>query len=606
MQRSNDYTRTMKQYICYYFLFSILFLSACSEDDPEEMIDPSQKIVEVLEASGDFELLLEIIRSDGFETTLGNERTSFTLFAPTDGAVNAYLQANGFTGVLEIDPVQRSNILRYLTVPENIVPRSLLPDSDLVTLLGETLNIQFMNNRWSVNGVSFIPSRSKSAVNGTIYSLEGFLELPEPPIAEQPTTVKDWLQENEAYSWLARSLDRTELLTALGDTSQRFTLFAFNDAQINRFYVRRGWELSNIPAYMFKNFSRYHVLSGNALSIEDIRNAKTISTELKQAITVLVEGNATFLESSYSRTSVRLNVTPIEVANGFIYTLEDPLDTPFSLQNLLEDEPEFDWIKKNIEGTQLWEKLNVLDESFTFFAANRASLDKFLLENGKGDFSSFITTQEASDLASYHIGKGRLIFTNERRWDFLPTFQKVSADSLPLNLFATEVGEVNGVEQPKTGKYLNYYLANAKIKESDILQSITVTDLLSLHPQTDSLYKAVLTTSFENSLLNSNYTFLAPTNGAFKTSFGNATNGLDSLSQVNTNTLFYHIVEGYRNKESFTTGEVLNTFRVGGQLTVSTTEGLVFFGGSSSARVIANPFIATNGAVYLVDNVLLP
>ncbi len=600
----------MKQYRWGVILLLLSGLFACSEDDPTEEIETSKNIVHSLEETGQYSIFLSIIRANGLEATLSADDEQSTLFAPTDQAFTLWLTTLGLENIFDVSPSLLRSTMQYHIVEGDFPPNRLTDALPLNTLLGLPLTITQENSAWQVNEVSFSPNLAIGATNGTIYPIEQVIPLPK-SVTDSASfatkTLADWLQETEGYQWMKNAASATSLMALLKDTTQKFTLLACADSPIEFFFQQRGFaNLESIPQYIFKNFVRYHVVPDTILQLQELQASAIFPTALGHPIRIIREGNNFFIESPHSGDDVRWNTDPIRTKNGVVYEMTMPLNAPITAQMLLSDEPEFSWLRRSLENTPTWAHLNDLSQEITLLAPTDALLANYLANEGLAETEIFLNTTEATKLAKYHLVQDDLRIGEGQSWKALSTFRTVENDTILLSLLWTESGLLNGAVLPDPEQFTHYYIANGTFALSEVLTPLSVSEVLRLHPETDSLQSVVNALNFQNSLNANRFTLLAPNNEAFQTTLSNATNGIDSLAQVNASLLFYHMLNSYRTPNSFTTGEQVTTFSLGKRLTVSNAGELLFFAENSSARVVGEPFVARNGMVYLIENVLLP
>lgn len=141
------------------------------------------------------------------------------------------------------------------------------------------------------------------------------------------------------------------------------------------------------------------------------------------------------------------------------------------------------------------------------------------------------------------------------------------------------------------------------VKDDDSQKNVV--QVAAASPDHSTLVAAVKAADLVDALSNAGpFTVFAPTNAAFdKLPAGTVDNLLKPENKENlANILQYHVSLGVFKLENFTDGQVIGQVN-GDKITVSVKDGKVKINGV--ANIVAT-VPASNGVVYVVDNVLLP
>lgn len=145
------------------------------EASAETTADSDQTIAAVLEAEGNFSVLLGALKETGLAETLESGE-SFTVFAPTDDAFAA-LPA-GTLDSLSTDQV--AGILSYHVVPGIVDPAEAAEPGILKTAHGAELSVETAaDGTVSVNGTPLAASEGIEAENGVVYVIDSVLMPPQ-------------------------------------------------------------------------------------------------------------------------------------------------------------------------------------------------------------------------------------------------------------------------------------------------------------------------------------------------------------------------------------------------------------------------------------------
>jgi uncharacterized surface protein with fasciclin (FAS1) repeats len=195
----------------------------------------------------------------------------YTLFLPTDSAINSFIKQNSKYGAFEemlTDTGFLYTLTRYHTLNRK-VHTDEFPDGALndKTLSGDRLIMGFStdgNNRLiKVNNTASIIKSNHEMTNGYVHIISDVLHKAE-------IRGYDWLQQQAGYSILAQAMELSGIPGKLKWT--KYTLLAENDTVFRRIGIHKIEDLinriatpgvplsgSNNPFYLF---AAYHILNG--------------------------------------------------------------------------------------------------------------------------------------------------------------------------------------------------------------------------------------------------------------------------------------------------------------------------------------------------------
>ncbi len=135
-------------------------------------------IVQVAESAGNFSTLLQAAQAAGLADILSNEGP-FTVFAPTDDAFAAALDALGLTAEeLLADTELLTTILQYHVVAGEVPASQVVGLDEANTLLGEPISIAIENDQVILNDNVTVTTPDIEASNGLIHVIDGVLLPP--------------------------------------------------------------------------------------------------------------------------------------------------------------------------------------------------------------------------------------------------------------------------------------------------------------------------------------------------------------------------------------------------------------------------------------------
>jgi transforming growth factor-beta-induced protein len=188
------------------FATSALVLAACGDDDADDatpttaeapaddaadnaadddgMADDGdmsdETIVDIAAGNPDFSILVAAVTEAGLVDTLSGDGP-FTVFAPTDAAFEAALDALGITAEELLENPALGDILTYHVLPAEVMSSDLEPTQTVATVQGEEVTVTLDDSGAMVNDANIVQT-DLEASNGVIHVIDAVL-LP-PTVAE--------------------------------------------------------------------------------------------------------------------------------------------------------------------------------------------------------------------------------------------------------------------------------------------------------------------------------------------------------------------------------------------------------------------------------------
>ncbi len=328
--------------------------AACGSDDPdeglpapttvaeaaeeameEEAMEEAGTIVDVAVENGSFNTLVAAVQAAGLVETLSGEGP-FTVFAPTDDAFAAALDALGMTAdELLADTDTLTTILTYHVVAGE-VPSSALSDGQMAaTVQGEEITVD-LSDGVKINDVNVVIA-DVEASNGIIHAVDGVL-LP-PTVAEalglggdameeeeameevvETNTVVDVAAEAGSFTTLLAAADAAGLTETL-QTIPAVTIFAPTDEAFAAALDALGLTAEELLAdtETLTAILTYHAVSGNVLS-----------TDLADGPVTMLNGADVTIDLSDGVKVNEANVVTADVLadNGVIHVIDAVLLPP--------------------------------------------------------------------------------------------------------------------------------------------------------------------------------------------------------------------------------------------------------------------------------------
>ncbi len=288
------------------FAFSYLF--SCKKSDIVTSTTTDVNIYDYLVKNGDkFSEFAEMVEKAGYSDFL-NAYGAYTLFAPTNDGVKAFLQETGKASVDAFTANELQNIVK-LHLIEDTISTSSFTDGKLphVTMLGQYLVTGVTNingvSSYTVNRQALITEPNISLSNGKIHAIDHVLKA-------ATKTVAQTIEADPAYPIFTEALKATGYYDSLNiinnpDTTRRFltaiaeTNKALADSGINSYAALKA-KYSNTgdptnPNDSLHLYVAYHILT-DARYIADIVSTASIPTLAPlEVITPKLDGETVLL-----------------------------------------------------------------------------------------------------------------------------------------------------------------------------------------------------------------------------------------------------------------------------------------------------------------------
>lgn len=223
------------------------------DDDtpPQQSGSLADTLVAVSEEEGEFTLFVEALEETAFDVTL-HTGGPFTVFAPTDAAITAYLRAQGIAPPEFLENIELvTQVLQYHVIAGRFLSRNIveysggalattLPGTALdVTMIGDTLYINESRvvgtDIVASNGVIFtvdsilLPPDSGIVVNESVEADDSSTGLEDNGDTPQPLFTLNVLTEQETLEGFVQAIQSSPIATELVNASGPYTIFAPTD-----------------------------------------------------------------------------------------------------------------------------------------------------------------------------------------------------------------------------------------------------------------------------------------------------------------------------------------------------------------------------------------
>ncbi len=307
------------------FLFVLILggiiISSCSDDDSSSAPTVDNSITGIASRTENLSILVQALTKAELAATLSGGG-SYTVFAPTNTAFTAFLNANGFANLDAVPvPVLKEILLNH--VVSGAFQSSTLTTGYVKTLAKgsasstNTLSM-FINTSSGVrlNGVASVTTPNVLANNGVIHIVDAVIGLP---------TVVTHATANPNFSSLVGALTgagQPDFVSILSGTGP-FTVFApTNTAFTNLNTELAPGGIAGVSSSNLTKVLQYHVVSPANVLSSTLTNNLSVTTILDQNFTVnLSPARITDVNARVS------NITAVDVqcSNGVIHVIDKVL-----------------------------------------------------------------------------------------------------------------------------------------------------------------------------------------------------------------------------------------------------------------------------------------
>lgn len=290
--------------------------TSCSDDD-NSSTSQNNTIAGIASRTPEFSTLVAALEKTGLTSTL-NQTGSFTVFAPTNDAFNAFLTANGYANLEAVPMAALKEILLNHVVSGKNLANSLT--TGYVKTLGKgaasstntlSMYVDISGGMVKLNGVSTVTQADITATNGVIHKVNAVIGLP---------TIVTHAAANTNFTTLVGLLTSQNLVATLNGTSgSPFTVFAPSNAAFTTFESQNPGVLGSLTSAQVTSVLTYHVVGGaNVLS-----NAiPTTPITTLETGTFTVAGTVITDEAGRNTNIV---ATDVQCSNGVIHVLNNVL-----------------------------------------------------------------------------------------------------------------------------------------------------------------------------------------------------------------------------------------------------------------------------------------
>ncbi|WP_299439902.1 fasciclin domain-containing protein [uncultured Aquimarina sp.] len=306
----------------------VLGVSSCGSDDDGNIIIPTDNIVITATADTDLSLLVAALAAaDGDLVSVLSGTGPFTVLAPTDTAMQAYLTANNYADIAAIPTDELQQLLLNHVIPGEVNSTTLTNNGAGYTETsstagpgGTTISMYYNTTSGVVfNGVATVTTPDVAASNGIIHKIDAVIGLPD---------VTTFATADPNFSRLVEGLTAYSfdyVTTLQGDGP--FTVFAPNNAAFDALLATNtDWNTpADIEESTLESALNLHVIPSENTREADLTDGSVITL----SGLINVDATAKTVNDGADPANVGTIVTSdVQATNGVIHMIDGVLLTP--------------------------------------------------------------------------------------------------------------------------------------------------------------------------------------------------------------------------------------------------------------------------------------
>lgn len=302
--RTNNYKPCFAQILILLVLFTSQFLFVACERDGQNTIYKvynDEMIDEIVSDKGltEFEALIDRANFRGTIHAYGN----YTLFAPTNDAIQNYLQSIGKTSVNDLTTSEAAEIIKYHLLPDSI-PTSEFDEGRLPVI---NFSHRYITNKpVTINGKStFLINRQANIITPDLHGANGFLHIIDKVLTPPTQTITQLVRSlpDSKYSLIKTLFDLTSWADTLSTerSDHNYTFFI----QSNEAFANAGiYTIDDLLLLLHKNtptivsdslihnYIGYHSISRQEYTLDLMRTSSLESMIKGQVIMFKAKSNS--------------------------------------------------------------------------------------------------------------------------------------------------------------------------------------------------------------------------------------------------------------------------------------------------------------------------
>merc|ERR1712166_47614 len=291
------------------------------------LLSTGKNIVELAVATPELSTLVTALKAGALVDTLSGEGP-FTVFAPTNEAF-AKLSASILAHLLEPANVKELDaVLEYHVVSGAAVFSNYLTDGETIkTVEGQNVTVSIYNGRVFINN-ALVTTADVAASNGVIHIIDTVLNMPPAPAPPASKNIVELAAATPDFSTLVTALKAGGLVDYLSAEGP-FTVFAPTNEAFAKLPAATLTHLLD-PANVkeLDALLEYHVVSGVAAFVKDLKDEELIKTVEGQNVSIRVNPYGSDEPAVVINIGSTVVYADIAASNGVIHGIDTVLTIP--------------------------------------------------------------------------------------------------------------------------------------------------------------------------------------------------------------------------------------------------------------------------------------
>ena len=598
------------------------------------LVPSSLETRDIVEIAGATESLSTLVSALGrfpdIVNALGDNQSTFTVFAPTNDAFADLLGVLGYSSLDEIPDELLEQVLQYHVIASaSLLSTDLSDGQSAETLLsGESISVTIDGSDVFINDSQVI-APDVEAINGVVHVIDAVLV----PSFVETSDIVEIASNTDDLSILVSALTKfPDLVEALETNSGSYTVFApTNAAFADLLSVTGQTELDDIPENVLRRVLEYHVISGSELESGALTDGQTAETLLGESVTVSKNGDQVSIDNS------NVANADITAVNGIVHILDAVLvpELEASIVNTVVEpayfNKDFTILTDAVVKAELLETLTDPTMEYTVFAPTNDAFEAAGINSLEN-----LTKEDLTPILTYHVLGSEVVKSalpstgsavSTLNGDF---YLSINDNGVFINgtseVVATDIqpgtddnGVVHVIDRtliPASENIVEIAVAASQASEAEFSQLVA-----ALTAVEEDANAADLVTALSSSETGDGapFTVFAPTDAAFEALYTAAgvedLDGLVNALGIATveAVLKYHVISGSRvfstdlpNIDGPVTTLEGGTISINLSTLTITENDTNSLDDASEASITDTDILATNGVIHTIDKVILP
>ncbi len=563
----------------------------------------------------DFSILNQAVTAAGLGSAF-NGSQPFTLLAPTNAAFADLLRELGLTAdQLLADRALLTEVLTYHVLPAQVPSRRIADGATAVTRQGQALTFDVQRRSGPDIRATDARGRSAGVLREDLFVRNGVLHVVDKVVLPQSQNVVQIAQGLPDFSILVDAVVAAGLVDTLSGPGP-FTVFAPTNAAFAALLAELGVTAEQLLAdrALLTQVLTYHVLPGRVLAADITEGAQPVTVQ-GSAFTLGLAGGPSITDARGR--SANIVATNVQASNGVIHVIDrvilPPAQTPPPPQpnivQVAQSLPDFSVLVDAVVAAGLVDTLSG-PGPFTVFAPTNAAFAALLTELGVTAEQLLADRALLTQVLTYHVVPGRVLAADIRNGQQADTVQGqvftlgttggvgiTDAQGRQARVVATDVAASNGVVHV--------------IDRVLLPQTRNIVEIAAGISDFSVLVEAVQAAGLAGTLSDGEFTVFAPTNAAFAALLHELRITKAQLlanRSLLTQVLTYHVLPGTVLARDVPAGSTAVTTVQGERFTLTRSGASLHIRDARyrGANVTATDVQASNGAIHVIDRVILP